>query len=233
MHSDPRDIRNEILAQLQHSDPVRKALKQLASRGVTKTDEIKAIATDDRSGVDSRIDAIIAILAVERGAEEVLCDLLDTEDRTVFVETLKVIASLHPRWALPELMTRLKTCVDPRKRALFAWVLAAYPKDGDAERLLRDVMVTDPDAVVREHAIEAMGVFESDKTVNALLAALETGSERERFWALYSLGNLARPETADVIRKYLQDHTAIAGFGTVSDEARQALAKIRNRESNR
>jgi len=205
----------------------------MASQGVRGTDEIKAIATNDKSPFDSRIDAVIAVLAMERGGEEVLSHLLNTEDRTLFVETLKVIATLQTKWALPELMMRVKTCADPRKRALFAWGLAAYPKDNDAESLLGEVIATDDDADVREHAIEAMGAFESDKAVKALLAVLETGSARERFWALYSLGNLGRPETADVIRKYLQDHTVIANFDTVSDEARRALAKIKNKEGNR
>ena len=230
MRSDKGNIQEIISMRLRHSDPVQKALKRMASQGFTGAEDIKAIATNDKSPVDSRIDAVTAVLAMERGGEEVLSQLLNTEDRTVFVETLKAISMLQTEWALPELMVRLKTSADPEKRALFAWALAAYPNDRHAESLLREVIAKDHDAVVREHAIESLGAFESDESVNALLAALETGSARERFWALYGLGNLARPETAGHIRKYLEDQTTVAGFGTVSDEARRALAKITNGE---
>ena len=226
---DKRNIQESISARLQHSDPVREALKRLASQGLVRPDVIKAMATNDKTPLDSRIDAVTVVLAMERGGEEVLSRLLDTEDRTVFVEVLKVIATLHTNWALPELMIRLKTCANPEKRALFAWALAAYPNADDVESLLREMMATDHDATVREHAIESLGAFKSDEATNALLSVLETGTATERFWSLYSLGNIARPETTNAIRKHLQDHTVIPGFGTISEEARKALTKITNR----
>lgn len=231
MHLDKRNIKQSISAQLRDSEPVRKALGHLASRGMVGVDDVTAIATGPESQPDLRFDAITAVLAMEQAAEEVLTRLLDSVDRTIFVETLKAVAAFRTKWALPEVKKRLRTCTDPEKRALFAWTLAAYPDDREAENLLREVMATDRDANVREHAIEAAGAFGSGEVVKALLTALETGSPRERFWSLYSLGNLARPETANAVRKYLRDKTLIPGFGTIADEARQALAKITEADS--
>lgn len=102
MGSDKGNIQESISARLRHSDPVRKALKRLASQGLIGAEDIKAIATNDKSPVDSRIDAVTAVLATERGGEEVLSQLLNTEDRTLFVETLKAIDAAYRRanWEL-------------------------------------------------------------------------------------------------------------------------------------
>jgi HEAT repeat protein len=188
--------------------------------------ELRRLALDNSASMQSRLDAATILTAMQEPDEEGIQNLLACEDPTVFIETLKSIRSFRVEWALRHLIRGAKAGEDPARRAVFAWTLAAYPASAETESVLLDLATNDSSPEVREHAIESLGEFHSDRAVKVLLHILVDGSAPERFWALFSLGTLADPVAADGIRGCLQDRTAISGLGTIAEEANWALAKI-------
>jgi HEAT repeat protein len=215
-----------IPVRLRRKEIVRSALQRLASQGNVEAADIQALALDTRLPFDLRRDAIVIVLAAARPNEELLRDLLQSGDRFTATETLKIIKYLGTEWALPELATGARTSDDPSQRSLFAWALAAYPTNSVAEGVLIEILASDSAAIVRDHAIESLGEFPSPRVVEALVQVLERGGASERFWALFSLGNLANPNTREAISQCLQDQTVIPGYGTIAEEAKAALIKI-------
>ena len=211
---------------LRESVIVRDALQRLASQGKRDFSDVEALALDRTALIDSRLDAITVLMAMQENRADILPELLDSNDRMLVIETLKSIRNVGTEWAIPDLIVRMKSCSDPSKRAVFAWALGAYPKNADVQNALLKVMVRDPDLAVRDHAIESLSEFRSPTVLDALLGALERGSASERFWALYSLGTLADSRASEAIARCLHDQTVIPDFGTVADEARWALEQI-------
>jgi HEAT repeat protein len=215
-----------IVPRLRLADPVQRALARLAERGHTGTADLRRLALDNESPMQSRLDAAIILTAMKEPDEEGIRSLLDCEDRTLFVETVKSLRSLSEEWALRCVLAAARNSDDPSRRPLFAWALAGYPTSAEAESALLSLATSDDSPAVREHAIESLGEFHSGRVVNVLLDILAGGPAPERFWALFSLGNLAAPTAAEGVRGCLQDRTAIPGLGTIAEEASWALARI-------
>lgn len=219
-------IASLIPARLWELEAVREASQQLTSQGKGNIGDVEALALDKTAPIESRFDAITVLMAMERGRTDILRDLLGSNDPMIVIETLKSVRSTGTEWAIPELVSQLRSCGDPSKRAVCAWTLAAYPNNADVQSILLEVMTQDDDRSVREHAIEALSEFRSPPVLDALLCAMKQGSAGERFWALYSLGTLADPQASEAVAQYLDDQTVIPNYGTVAHEARWALDKI-------
>jgi HEAT repeat protein len=222
-------IESGISTRLRELEAVRDAVQRVAAQGKREVGDVEALALDRAAPIMSRLDAITVLTAMPQGRAEVLGALLDSDDPMLVVETLKCVRNARTARAAPEIVARMKSCNEPRKRAVLAWALAAYPKDAGAQTALLEVMARDPSQSVRDHAIESLGEFRSPAVLNALLRVLEQGSASERFWALYSLGTLADPQAREAIARCLHDQTVNPEFGTVAGEARRALEKINRR----
>lgn len=219
-------IQSCIRKGLRRSLSVRSAVQELAKHGKVDVKFIRALALDGTASIGLRLDAITMLLALEESSREAVRDLLNCGDNVIVIETLKSIKALRTEWALPEVVAGLKTTVEERKRAVLAWTLAAFSMNRDVQKLLLNVVSNDGSSTVRNHAIEALGRFRSPKVVEALLGVLKNGNAGERFWALYSLGELADPRAKDAIRAHLHDRSLVPGFGTVGDEAQRVLTAL-------
>lgn len=221
MAEDRSPIHERISPRLRRADLVRSGLDRLASRGKVQVNDVSDLALDNSSPIELRLDTIAALLAMEEGDEAVLHKLLGSDDRMIVVEALKSIRHFGTHWAIPELITQRETSVDASKPAILAGALAD-PRTSDAQSILLDVMASDTDVGVREHAIESLGEFRSPTVVKALLHILEWGSPREGYWTLwtlYSLGTLADLQTSEAIVQHLGDQTVIPEFGTIAPAA--------------
>jgi hypothetical protein len=205
-------------------------LENLAALGQLRSADIQALVDDTASPLNVRLDAITILLALQEPRTELLDRLLNCDDRTIFIETVKSARSLGVAWALPYLVVGIGAEKDPEKRAILAWALAAFSAYPGVEGTLLDASVNDNASIVREHAIESLGVFRSTRVTEALVHFLEEGSPSERFWALYSLGNLADESATQAIRLCLRDQTEIPRLGTIADEAEWALTRINERQ---
>jgi len=226
-------LEEKISARLRPASAVRQALARVAGspRIEAGSPRIEAadllnLALDPDEPMEFRLDAVTILLAMERPDEEGLRKLLACGDRTVFIEALKSIKSFGVSWALRDLIVAANTTKEADRRAVLAWALAAYRDSVDAQKTLLDLATNDSSSLVREHATESLGEFRSNSVSKTLLHILAVGSSAERFWALFSLGNLADPSAADAVRGCLEDQTAVPGLGTISEEAEWALGKI-------
>ena len=219
-------IEHRLQSRLLGLKNVRDALERLAGCGKTEVAEIQTRALDPTVDMSSRVDAITIILALKRGPRRLLRHLLNSEDRTVVIETLKAIKFLSPEWALLEIILGVRRFEDSSKRAVFAWALGGYPNEKGAEDALLNVMAKESESTVRDHAIESLGEFNSQRATETLLHALGVGTSSERFWAIYSLGNVGDARAAEALSQYANEQTTIQGLGTIGDEARKALEKI-------
>jgi HEAT repeat protein len=226
MTESERRLLEGVLPRLRLADAVQGALARLAEHGHTETADIRRLAFDNTSPMQSRLDAVTLLTAMKDPDEEAIHGLFAIENETLFIETVKSMKSLSVEWALQWELVAARDTNDPSRRALIAWALAAYPTSVDAETSLLNLATNDDSPTVREHAIEALGEFHSSAVVKVLLDILSRGLPTERFWALFSLGNLAAPVAAEGVRSCLQDYTAIPGFGTIAEEASWALARI-------
>jgi HEAT repeat protein len=150
--------------------------------------------------------------------------LLSKTDDYVFIESPKY-CGIWARWALETLLGAPNHVAQPKRRALFAWALAGYPKSARA----RDMLLTssaDTEPLVREHAIEALAEFRFHAAKQRFLEILRRGSPVERYWALFGLGTQADSRGADAIREHLGDCAEVPGLGSVAQEAKWALEQI-------
>jgi HEAT repeat protein len=219
-------LQREILPRLRNSPTVKQALRRLARHGNLKIQDAEEFALDRLAPIDQRLDATTVVTAMKEGHDSVLRALLRGDDPTVFIEALKRIRNFRTEWAKPVLLNALRTSRDPSKRPIFAWALAAYPKDIEVEGALLRIATRDNDSNVRAHAIESLGQFHSGEVIDALCRILQRGSPTERYWALYSLGTLADLRAAEMVSRLSNDQTEIPGFGTIADEAQRALTMI-------
>lgn len=226
-------IGRELQPRLRNSHIVRQAVRRLMSLGSHDLKDVDTLALNSEAAIDQRLDAIVVLTALRRARAKVLGGLLASEDRLIVIETLKAIRNQGTEWAMPDLIVALRTCNDPSKRAVVAWALAAYPKESDVETALLELLAREDDPDVRDHAIESLSMFRSTRVLKTLLNMLESGSSRERFWALYSLGTLADPRATKAVTRYLHDPTVIPNFRTIGYEARWALSQIRSGKAGR
>lgn len=225
---DSRDpLLSEVAPRLRLLDAVQNAVARLSSAGYSRMEALPRLALSGEAPIEFRLDAVALLAAATRDpGGGWVGSLLACEEDIVFIEALKAMRNFGPEAALLPLTEATKSTGNPRRRAVLAWALAAYPGNTEAEAALVMLAEGDGEAVVREHAIESLGEFRSSRSLKTLVHSLESGSETERFWALFSLGNLGDPVAVDAIRRCLDDHTEIPGLGTIADEANRALAKI-------
>jgi HEAT repeat protein len=221
------DIQVLIAEHLRKDERISNALARLHSLKVrTHVETLSKMAFDGSQDFSSRIDAIILILSMKSDLAIVLSRLLDSDDRVFVAETLKLIRDIKTKWAITELISRVKSDTDPSRRAMVAWSLAGYPNSSAVRSALLDVVVKDPDLEVRNHAIESLSEFPSPQVVEALLRVLSQGSTSERFWSLYSLGTLGDRRAIEAITPFLKDEAVVSDFGTIAAEAKWALNEI-------
>jgi hypothetical protein len=130
---------------------VQDALRRLTRHGHVEAVDIQMLARDATLPFELRRDAITIVLATGDPRTGLLRDLLHAGDDFVAIETLKIIKYLGTEWALPELVVGARTNDDPLQRSLFAWTLAAYRGNPEAEDVLLDVMASDNATIVRDH----------------------------------------------------------------------------------
>lgn len=224
-----RPIESLLNSRLRKQNTVSLALERLTAAGKIRVSEIQRIACDPAATLSMRIDAITIFLALRKGSRRSLRQLLNSENRTIVIETLKGVKLLSPDWALTELVSGVQLSEDPTKRAVFVWAVSGYHHRIDVETLLLNLLASETVPTVRDHTIEALGEFHSERVLQALLQVLAIGSDSERFWALYSLGNVANAGVNEAIRPHLNDQTVIPGFGSIKDEAQRTLTKILDR----
>src|SRR5437016_3427313 len=100
MATDRSLIQERIPERLRKVDLVRNALERLTSNGKASVADVVVLALDRTSAIELRLDAVAALMAEEKGEEEIVRKLLESDDPMIVIETLKIIRRLAPEWAI-------------------------------------------------------------------------------------------------------------------------------------
>lgn len=143
---------------------------------------------------------------------------------------IQALALIGSRRAAPTLAAILLEDEDDWVRGMAANALMRIP-DPRAKAALYQV-ATDRDASpkVRGDALEAITNHADDRRIPVLLEALHDPSAEVRFWAVFTLGQVAGEEVIpDLERLAATDHEVVPHWWSVGREARDAVEAIRSR----
>jgi HEAT repeat protein len=181
----------------------------------------------------------VSILARRRplsDADEFVRALADAADYGDAVEAAKALFDVAPRRQLPALEALVTESPKPFVRAFAIYAISWRNVAAAGDVLLR--ALADPDAIVRDHAAEAMGMLDGytdrRRFVKPLLAAFDDPSSEVRYSIAYALGTLGDPRALPKLEAVAADDFAQTRYltqsgkpSTVADEARWAIDHIR------
>ena len=150
--------------------------------------------------------------------------------RSTSIQALSLIGS---RRAVPTLVTILLEEEDDWVRGMAANALMRIP-DPRAKAALYEV-ATDREASpnVRGDAIEALTHHADDRRIPVLLEALHDPSAEVRFWAVFTLGQVAGSDVIpELERLAATDDEVVPHWWAVGREAKDAIAAIRARSGD-
>jgi HEAT repeat protein len=132
------------------------------------------------------------------------------------------------------LMAVLRADREPEVRKAAAYSLGQIGTSEVLDALLQTVSNGTEASSVRGMAVEALTYLResSGHVVSTLRAVLGDPAPEVRFWAAFALGELGDPAALEDLRRVTSDTGKVPGYGSVADEAKEAIARIeeRNRE---
>jgi len=161
--------------------------------------------------------------------QELLASSADPEVRQVAGLSIGLIGGDDAVRALTDAL-HVESCAATRARLVDA---LAYPGLQDATGVLRSVLRdTSEGPAVRGVAAESLGRLRSPEALDDLLAALSDREPEVRFFAAYALGLLGSRDALDALSRVAgEDEASLAGFGSVAEEAREAIEAIQGDEA--
>jgi len=155
---------------------------------------------------------------------QLLAASVDPEVRQVAALSIGVVGGEDAVHALTDAL-HVESCAATRARLVDA---LAYPGLQEATGVLRSVLRDTSEAPsVRGVAAESLGRLGSPEALDDLLAALSDPEPEIRFFAAYALGLLGSRDALDALSRVAgEDEASLAGFGSVADEAREAIEAI-------
>lgn len=211
----------------------RTYVEQFEKLGIVSIAQLVETVSDATAKPDLRDMACALLVSLRiRTATPVLAHALaEAEDDDGFVWTAaNALVRLRGGGATSTLLEVLERG-NPEKQAATAWVLG-WVGDPSAIPSLR-IAAMDPrrPVDVRAHATEALGVLHAREALSDLIALLTSESPELRYWAAYSLGQIADPASQPELERVASTDVAVlSNDRSVRQEALDALAAIRARE---
>jgi HEAT repeat protein len=127
------------------------------------------------------------------------------------------------------LMSTAHDPVNPSGLRISSLLAAArLPSNNDSSPFA--AILSDPNnpPEVRGAAAEGLS-YCAEAAAPILREALRDPDPTVRFWVIYALGEVGEARDIRLLEAYLQDLTALAGHGSIADEARDSIDQIRSR----
>jgi HEAT repeat protein len=210
----------------------RTYVERLQKAGITSVPQLVQTVSDVQTNpaVRDMAYSLLAWLRV-RSASTVLTRAFEqTQDDTFVWAAANALVRVRAEDAIPTLLGVLERS-SPTKQAAAAWTLG-WLGGSHAVPVLRSVAMDPHRAVdVRAHATEALGVLHAQEAVDDLIALLSVQSPEIRYWAAYSLGQIADPVSVpELERVAASDSAVLSNDRSVRQEAIDALAAIHAKE---
>lgn len=202
--------------------------------GETFCNLLLALLRDPEASPELRAQACWLLRVLEeRRAIPVLIKL--AQDRQVGVlvrrEATQALGSLPSKRAIRPLVEILLNADDDVwVRGMAAYALGRLNDPRGRDALFRIVKDANVPPQIRGDATEALTYFQDVRAVPALVEQLRDPSPEVRFWAVFSLGQLADTDVIPELERIVAEDDAVApGWWSLRKEARDAIQSIRDR----
>ena len=157
-----------------------------------------------------------------------LLNALADADATVRWEAAKALSALGDTRAVPPLIALAQGTGASDQRTAAVYVLG-WLRDTRALAPLVQVLRSNREgAQLRSHAAEALAYIGNRRAVPALITALDDPSPEVRLWSAFALGELGDTRAvAPLEHLAATDVTPVPGWGTVGEEVREALKRLK------
>jgi HEAT repeat protein len=207
-------------------DEQRENLRTVVARGARTLRDFSAMLTDESLDVSARLTLswLLSQLGDKRAAPTLIGQLAATDARHGGLRL--ALGFLGSKRATNPLLKALREDPDVSVRDA-GYSLGALRDARAVPSLIAAVSDANEASSVRGTAAKQLGWLGSQTAVEPLIHALDDPPAEVRFWAAHGLGWLGDPSAVPALTKLAADDSGmLQEFGTVADEAREALAKI-------
>jgi HEAT repeat protein len=212
------------------SDQLHKLGDALGGRTVGDVPALIGLAGDVSLDVETRSAAcwVLGRTGI-RAALETLIAVAGDDTAALRIAAVEALGDLGDERALVILSRAASTDPDPEVRYAAVYSLQTVDTDASARVLLAVFDNHDELASVRGMAAESpanLGPI-GRPAVLALRGAFAEPSVEIRFWSAYALGYLGTAEAVEDLERLVGDPAVVEPYGSVGDEARDAIETIR------
>jgi HEAT repeat protein len=195
-----------------------------------------ALLRDSKASTELRLEACMLLRALaERRAIPALIKVAQSRHEEVrlrreAIQALGLLRSKSKRAVLPLIEILSNGDDDEWARRLAAHSLGFLNDPRGRDTLFRLIKDETVPPGIRGDATEALTHFQDVRAVPTLREQLLDASPEVRFWAVFSLGQLADTDVIpELERVVMEDDAVVPGWWSLKKEARDAIQSIRNR----
>lgn len=212
--------------------------RRLNALGDPSADELIGVAGDKGRSDDDRSEAISLLgLLKESRAITHLLDTLKEDKHLLSWASAVALGQIGSSTAVGPLLEVLRSSASAETRRAAIHALGLLGDRRAASGLVRVLEDLAEPATTRGEAAEALSTcgLRSPRALAALTRALADPSAEVRFWSAYALGQYAlltprssshKSRMVAGLRRLVRDGTVVSGFGSVGQEAADALRRF-------
>jgi HEAT repeat protein len=221
---------NQAIASLHQAD--HEEARALIDRySVKSIERLRALVADgDLTPRERAFAAWIAASLGDRDSSGAICRLLRSEDSGERSMAARCFARMPEPTAETTLIDALQAELEISVQAELVAALGQTGGQRAHQVLLECAASPTRDSTVVAEALEQLSYFPSNDSREVILRFLSSDVPELRFWATFAIGQIGDSRDIRVLESLLRDESAIPGFGPVSQEAREAIEKIRLRD---
>ncbi|MGB3691419.1 MAG: HEAT repeat domain-containing protein [Spirulinaceae cyanobacterium] len=160
-----------------------------------------------------------------------LLTTLKTAKPLVRAEAALALGTLGNKECLSYLLDTLNEDEDIKVRSAAAYAVGLLGNKEAVKQLVKVLENQHENSQVRGQAAEALSDLGDTQAVVPLIKALKDDSVEVRFWSAFALGQLGSPQAIPELEKLATtDSTTLPGWGTINQEAQEAIEAIRSCE---
>jgi HEAT repeat protein len=202
-------------------------LRRLEAEEPLSVDSLIGVLSDDTRPPQLRSASawIIGVAGDATAAASLVEQLRDEAPSELVWEVTKALCNLgHGGDILRRLV---REAANPVLRQAAAYGLGRI-RDEESVGILCEVVASPNETpAVRGQAAESLAYLSDARALTTLLQAVQDPGPEVRFWSVFALGHLRERRAIPALEKMAAtDHAIVEGWGSVSEEAREALRQL-------
>lgn len=230
--ADFKDRVNGVIERIEPGfrDDVRRDMQPLLDAGVSSEEDLFAIVEDTGSQPQTRERAFWLLSRLGTpGTAPALFKALQDPDAKLRAAAARLVGESAIREGVGRLAVLLRDDPEPAVRRDAAYALGLIGDATAVEPVL--AALGDEAPMVRGMAAEALAYIGDPSAMGALLETLRDPCAEVRYWGAFAVGELGDEGDIPALRQLADsDDEVAAGFGSVRDEAEDAIRSIRERK---